>query len=121
MEFNIKSFKFTIKILLNHKPDFCTGPWAWAKKNNMTRLLWGIKAYFSDWENWVVHCVVGVILLLFLLSAPLDPVVRIAVLLCVVAFNIIRMKYFDKSKKASRWFLWDLRVCKKVFAIHNLW
>ncbi|MDI6724309.1 MAG: hypothetical protein QMD61_06645 [Methanobacterium sp.] len=64
----------------------------------MMRILNGIKAYLLDWKNWAVHSVVGVILLLFLLFAPLDPYVRIAVLGCVVVFNILRMKFLDKSK-----------------------
>jgi len=64
----------------------------------MMRILNGIKAYLSDWKNWAVHSVVGVILLLFLLFAPLDPYTRIAVLGGVVVFNILRMKFLDKSK-----------------------
>jgi len=64
----------------------------------MMNLLKGIKTYLSDWKNWAVHSAVGVVLLLFLLFAPLDPYVRIAVLGCVVVFNVFRMKYLDKPK-----------------------
>lgn len=60
----------------------------------MNRIFTGIKTYLSDWKNWVVHSIVGVILLLFLLFAPLDPYIRLAVLFGVVVFNIFRMKYF---------------------------
>ncbi len=67
----------------------------------MKRLLSGIKAYLSDWKNWAVHGIVGVILLLFLLFAPLDIYVRLGVLACVVLFNVFRMKYLDSSKKES--------------------
>lgn len=62
------------------------------------RLLKGIKDYLSDWKNWAVHGAVGVILLLFLLFAPLDPYIRLAIIGCVVAFNVFRMKYLDKPK-----------------------
>lgn len=65
----------------------------------MKRILNGIKAYLSDWKNWAVHGVIGIILLLFLLFAPLSPYIRIGVLVCVVAFNVIRMKYFDSTEK----------------------
>lgn len=60
----------------------------------MNRIFTGIKAYLSDWKNWLVHSVVGVILLLFLLFAPLDPYIRLTVLGAVVVFNVFRMKYF---------------------------
>lgn len=60
----------------------------------MNRIFDGIKAYLSDWKNWLVHSVVGVILLLFLLFAPLSPYIRLAVLGAVVVFNVFRMKYF---------------------------
>ena len=60
----------------------------------MNRIFNGIKAYLSDWKNWLVHSVVGVILLLFLLFAPLSPYIRLAVLGAVVVFNVFRMKYF---------------------------
>lgn len=61
----------------------------------MNRIFTGIKAYLSDWKNWLVHSIVGVVLLLFLLFAPLDSYVRLAVLGIVIVFNIFRMKYFD--------------------------
>lgn len=60
----------------------------------MNRIFDGIKAYLLDWKNWLVHSVVGVILLLFLLFAPLSPYIRLAVLGAVVVFNVFRMKYF---------------------------
>lgn len=60
----------------------------------MNRIFKGIKAYLSDWKNWLVHSIVGVILLLFLLFAPLDPYIRLAVLGGVIVFNVFRMKYF---------------------------
>lgn len=68
----------------------------------MKRLLKRIKDYLSDWKNWAVHSFVGVILLIFLLLAPLDPYIRLAILGVVIAFNVFRMKFLDSSKKLQR-------------------
>ncbi|MGZ7107462.1 MAG: hypothetical protein ACXVHS_08030 [Methanobacterium sp.] len=65
----------------------------------MKRLLIGIKDYLSDWKNWVLHGLVGVILLIFVLFAPLNVYVRLAILGCVIAFNVFRMKYLDSSSQ----------------------
>lgn len=54
----------------------------------------GIKKYLTDWKNLLTHTLVGIALLLIALFAPVPPWVRILFLIVVVAFNVIRMKYF---------------------------
>jgi hypothetical protein len=53
--------------------------------------------YLKEPKNWLVHALVGIVLLYFLLFAPLNPLIRVSIILCVVALNVIRMKYFDKK------------------------
>ena len=53
--------------------------------------------YLKEPKNWLVHALVGVVLLYFLLFAPLNPLIRIGIILCVITLNVIRMKYFDKK------------------------
>ncbi|WP_414468986.1 hypothetical protein [Methanobacterium sp. ACI-7] len=49
----------------------------------------------TNGKNLTIHSVIGIILLMFLIFAPLDPSIRMAILLGVVAFNVFRMKYLD--------------------------
>jgi hypothetical protein len=60
---------------------------------NMNRIVKGLKTYLTDWKNLLTHSIVGVIILLIALFAPVSPYIRIAFVGVVVAFNVIRMKY----------------------------
>ncbi len=53
--------------------------------------------YLKEPKNWLVHAIVGFILLYFMLFAPLDPLIRIGIIVCVITLNIVRMKVFDKK------------------------
>lgn len=54
----------------------------------------GLKVYLTDWKNLLTHSLVGIILVVIALFAPVDIHFKILFLLCVVGFNLIRMKYF---------------------------
>lgn len=64
------------------------------------KILNGLKMYLTDWKNLLTHGIVGVILLYFLLFAPIAWYWRVILLIIVIAFNIVRMKY-DKNKKSE--------------------
>lgn len=59
----------------------------------MNRVFNGLKAYLTDWKNLLTHTLIGIFLLWFALFAPISPYIRVGVLIAVVAFNVIRMKY----------------------------
>ena len=68
-------------------------------KNGAKKVGHGLKKYLTDWKNLLLHGIVGVILLWFLLFAPIAWYYRVLALLLVIAFNICRMKYADKKKQ----------------------
>jgi hypothetical protein len=59
----------------------------------MNRVIKGLRAYLTDWKNILTHSIVGVVILLIALFAPVSPYIRIAFVGGVVAFNVIRMRY----------------------------
>ena len=61
----------------------------------MNKVIKGLKTYLTDWKNLLTHTVVGVIILAIALFAPVSPYIRMAFVGVVVAFNVIRMKYFS--------------------------
>jgi hypothetical protein len=69
----------------------------------MNRIMNGIKAYLTDWKNLLIHSIVGVIILVIALFAPVSPYLRLAFVLVVVGFNVMRMRYlsnlFNRSSK----------------------
>lgn len=58
------------------------------------KIFEGLKKYLTDWKNLLAHTIVGVILLLIAIFAPVPWAIRVLFLVLVVAFNVIRMKYF---------------------------
>lgn len=61
----------------------------------MNRVFKGLQSYLTDWKNLLTHSLVGVAILLIVLFAPVSPYLRIAFVVVVIAFNVIRMKYFS--------------------------
>lgn len=59
----------------------------------MNRIIKGIKSYLTDWKNLLTHTIVGIIILAIALFAPVSPYLRLAFVVAVVVFNVIRMKY----------------------------
>jgi hypothetical protein len=60
----------------------------------MGNILNGIKSYFKDKKNRVVHALTGISMLLLTLFDSINPYVRIGVLAGAVGFNLVRMRYF---------------------------
>lgn len=58
----------------------------------------GFHSYITDWKNLLTHSLVGVAILLIALFAPVSPYLRIAFVVAVIVFNVIRMKYFSGEK-----------------------
>jgi hypothetical protein len=59
----------------------------------MNRVLKGLKSYLTDWKNLLTHSIVGVVIVVIALFAPVSPYVRLAFVAVVVAFNVVRMRY----------------------------
>lgn len=57
-----------------------------------------LKMYLTDWKNLLTHGIVGVILLYCLLFAPIAWYWRVLILIFVIAFKVVRMRY-SKNKK----------------------
>ena len=62
------------------------------------KIIEGLKIYLTDWKNLLTHGIVGVILLYCLLFAPVAWDWRVILLIIVIAFNLIRMKYSKSDK-----------------------
>lgn len=62
----------------------------------MKKFFKAVIDYVKDWKNLLVHSIIGVGLLLIALFLPVNVHIRVGILLCVVLFNIIRMR-LDKS------------------------
>jgi hypothetical protein len=59
----------------------------------MKRLFHGVKAYLSDWRNWLMHTIVGILIIVIALFAPVSVYLRLTFVVLVVGFNVWRMKY----------------------------
>lgn len=62
----------------------------------MNKIIMGIKNYFLDWRNWLTHSLVGILLLAIAIFAPVNIYLKLMFIICVVGFNVFRMKYFSK-------------------------
>lgn len=60
----------------------------------MNQVFKGLKSYLTDWKNLLAHSIVGVIILVIALFAPVSPYIRLGFVAAVVGFNVVRMKYF---------------------------
>ncbi len=68
----------------------------------MMRILTGIKTYLTDWKNLLMHGVVGVLIVIIALFAPISPYLRIGFVIVVIGFNVLRMKYFPEIFSLNR-------------------
>ena len=69
---------------------------------DMMRILTGIKTYLTDWKNLLMHGVVGVLIVIIALFAPISPYLRIGFVIVVIGFNVLRMKYFPEIFSLNR-------------------
>jgi len=60
----------------------------------MGNILNGIKSYFKDKKNRIVHALTGISMLILTLFDSINPYVRIGVFAGAVGFNLMRMRYF---------------------------
>lgn len=61
-------------------------------KNRIVSLLKGLKIYLLDWKNLLGHAIVGVFFLIIAIWAPINLYIKLGVIICLVTFNIWRMK-----------------------------
>ena len=57
------------------------------------KIYQGIKMYLTDWRNLLLHSIVGILIVIIALFAPISPYLRLGFVAVVIAFNILRMKY----------------------------
>lgn len=62
------------------------------------KALNGLWNYLKDWKNLLTHALIGVGILLVAFLIPVKPVYRIGILILVVIFNLLRMR-FEKKKE----------------------
>lgn len=60
----------------------------------MGNILNGIKSYFKDKKNRVVHALTGISMLILTVFDSVNPYVRVGVFAGAVGFNLMRMRYF---------------------------
>ena len=49
-------------------------------------------AYLKDWRNLLTHALIGAGILLLAIFVPVHPAYRIAGLVLVIGFNVVRMR-----------------------------
>lgn len=59
----------------------------------MKRVVKGLKSYFSDKKNRLVHVSVGISMLIVSIFDSINPYLRIGMFGAAVAFNLLRMRY----------------------------
>ena len=62
----------------------------------MRWILNGVKAYLSDWKNLLMHSIVGILIVIIALFAPISPYLRLGFVILVVGFNVLRMRYLPE-------------------------
>ncbi len=58
----------------------------------MSKILNGVKSYFSDKKNRFVHALTGISMLILTVFDSINPWLRIGVFAGAVSFNLVRMK-----------------------------
>ena len=61
----------------------------------MRRIIRGIKSYFSDKKNRIVHATVGISALVATLFNLIGLYDRLALFAVAIGFNILRMRYIS--------------------------
>ncbi|PKM61883.1 MAG: hypothetical protein CVU99_01655 [Firmicutes bacterium HGW-Firmicutes-4] len=62
------------------------------KKSAVVKAASGLKAYLSDWRNWLSHGLIGVLFLVLAIWAPINIWIKLIVIACLITFNIFRMR-----------------------------
>jgi len=61
----------------------------------------GIASYFTDWKNLLGHALLGCLLLLIAIIAPVPIWEKFVLIICLVTLNILRMRW-SKARKAKK-------------------
>lgn len=67
-------------------------------KTTMRKILKFIWIYLKDWKNLLAHTLIGFLILAVAFFMPVPPFFRILILVVIVAFNILRMRYAKRKK-----------------------
>ena len=59
----------------------------------MKRIVQGLKSYFSDKRNRIVHATVGISALIASIFSLINIYDRLALFAVAICFNVIRMRY----------------------------
>ncbi len=62
----------------------------------MRWILNSVKSYLSDWKNLLMHSIVGILIVIIALFAPISPYLRLGFVILVVGFNVLRMRYLPE-------------------------
>lgn len=61
----------------------------------------GLAAYLTDWKNLLAHALLGCLLLLIAIIAPVPIWAKLLLIICLVTLNILRMRW-SKARKAKK-------------------
>ena len=69
-------------------------------KKVMTSIFRGLKVYLCNWRNLLGHALLGAAFLAAAIWVPISLWIKLAIIACLIAFNIIRMRRTAKTKNA---------------------
>ncbi len=61
----------------------------------------GLAAYLTDWKNLLAHSLLGCLLLLIAIIAPVVWWLKLILIVCLVTLNILRMRW-SKARKEKK-------------------
>ncbi len=68
-------------------------------KKIISAILRGLKAYLCNWRNLLGHALLGVLFVAAAIWVPVPWWVKLIVIACLIAFNIVRMRLSAKKKR----------------------
>lgn len=66
------------------------------EKTITRKIARGLKAYLTDWRNLLAHGMLGVVLLIVAIWAPVVVWIKLIVIACLICFNTWRMRRKNK-------------------------
>jgi len=61
----------------------------------------GLASYLTDWKNLLAHALLGCLLLLIAIIAPVPIWGKFLLIICLVTLNILRMRW-SKARKVKK-------------------
>ncbi len=61
----------------------------------------GLATYLTDWKNLLAHSLLGCLLLLIAIIAPIPLWAKLVLIICLVTLNILRMRW-SKARKSKK-------------------